>query len=81
MKKVLIGLISVYQAAISPMLGVSCRFEPTCSHYAQEAISTHGALRGVGLAARRLSKCRPGGGSGYDPIPEPRTRADASAPR
>lgn len=69
MKAVLLGLIRGYQAGISPMLGVACRYEPSCSHYASEAIQLHGAWRGTGLAARRLARCRPGGGSGYDPVP------------
>jgi putative membrane protein insertion efficiency factor len=62
-------LIGAYQAArigrVSP-----CRFTPTCSQYAKEAVTRHGALRGLGLAARRLGRCRPGGPSGYDPVPE-----------
>jgi hypothetical protein len=48
-----------------------CRFTPTCSHYAVDAFSRHGAWRGLGLTARRLGRCRPGGSSGYDPVPEP----------
>ncbi|HXS40508.1 MAG TPA: membrane protein insertion efficiency factor YidD [Stellaceae bacterium] len=63
------GLIGAYQLLLSPLLLPSCRFEPSCSHYAQEAIATHGVLRGLGLASRRLLRCHPWGGSGYDPVP------------
>jgi putative membrane protein insertion efficiency factor len=59
----------VYQRAISPTLPPMCRYEPTCSHYAREAIERHGALRGAWLAARRLARCRPLGGRGWDPVP------------
>jgi uncharacterized protein len=63
------GLIGAYQLLISPILPASCRFEPSCSHYAQEAIATHGVLRGLALALRRILRCHPWGGSGYDPVP------------
>ena len=63
------GLIGAYQLLISPLLLPSCRFEPSCSHYAQDAIAEHGALRGVILAVKRLLRCHPWGGSGYDPVP------------
>jgi uncharacterized protein len=63
------GLIGAYQLLISPLLLPSCRFEPSCSHYAQEAIAKHGALRGLALTLKRLSRCHPWGGSGYDPVP------------
>jgi putative membrane protein insertion efficiency factor len=63
-------LIGAYRRSISPSLGPACRFEPTCSHYAHEAIERHGAIRGVWLAARRLLRCRPLGGRGYDPVPD-----------
>ncbi len=66
---VLQGLIRAYQLLISPLLLPSCRFEPSCSHYAQEAIATHGAARGTLLALLRLLRCHPWGGSGYDPVP------------
>ena len=65
----LIGLVKVYRVAISPWLGPSCRFQPTCSAYAIEALETHGAWRGLLLTVRRLSRCHPWGGSGYDPVP------------
>ncbi len=64
-------LIRFYQYFVSPLLGPSCRFTPTCSQYAIEAIDGHGVLRGGWLAVRRLLRCHPWGGSGYDPVPEP----------
>lgn len=70
---VLIGAIGLYRLTVSPFLGPHCRFQPTCSAYALEAVKTHGAVRGAWLAARRLSRCHPipflGSGSGYDPVP------------
>lgn len=67
--KLLIALIRGYQLTLSPFLGGSCRFLPTCSAYAIEAIAAHGAWRGSTLALRRLSKCHPLGRSGFDPVP------------
>ena len=67
--KLLIGVIRVYQLTLSPFLGGSCRFLPTCSAYAMEAIATHGAWRGAGLALRRIGRCHPLGKSGFDPVP------------
>ena len=64
----LVGL-RVYQVAISPLLPPSCRFSPSCSHYAAEAVRRHGALRGSWLALRRLARCHPLGGCGFDPVP------------
>ena len=66
-----IGIVPVraYQWFISPMLPPSCRYEPTCSAYAIEAFQRHGLLRGSFLTARRLLRCHPWGGSGYDPVP------------
>jgi putative membrane protein insertion efficiency factor len=75
----LIGLIRVYQRVLSPALPVltlgrcACRFAPTCSHYAVEAIATHGAFRGAGLAFWRLARCTPLTAGGFDPVP-PRRR-------
>ena len=69
MKRVLLGLIAAYRLLLSPFLGPSCRFYPTCSAYAGEAIETHGALRGTWLAARRILKCHPWHPGGYDPVP------------
>jgi len=68
-----------YRYAISPLLPPMCRYEPTCSAYALEALEKHGALRGSWLALRRILRCHPvewlGGGSGYDPVPEGRGRS------
>lgn len=64
-----IGLIKLYQWIISPMLGPKCRFTPTCSHYAVEALKKHGALKGLWLTIKRISRCHPWGGQGYDPVP------------
>ncbi|MDD6123679.1 MAG: membrane protein insertion efficiency factor YidD [Bacteroidales bacterium] len=69
MKKLLILPIRFYQRYVSPMLPPACRFTPTCSQYAIEAIQKHGALKGLWLALRRLLRCHPWGGSGYDPVP------------
>ena len=63
------GLIWLYQKLISPLLGSNCRFEPSCSAYAEEALREHGAIRGSWLALRRIGRCQPWGGSGYDPVP------------
>lgn len=69
MTRVLLLLIRAYKRLISPLLPVACRFTPTCSEYAAEAIRRHGSVRGTGLAIRRLSRCRPFGGGGEDPVP------------
>jgi len=69
MRRLLIGLLRGYQYLISPLLGNHCRFYPTCSHYAIEAIETHGAVRGTGLALGRLLRCHPWHAGGYDPVP------------
>ncbi|SFF25265.1 hypothetical protein SAMN04488120_101187 [Fontimonas thermophila] len=65
----LVGLIRVYQVLISPLLGPRCRFYPSCSHYAVEAIRVHGALRGSALTMRRILRCHPLHPGGYDPVP------------
>jgi len=65
-----IVLIRFYQYVLSPWLGVNkCRFIPSCSHYSIEAIQKYGPVKGIYLGMKRLSKCRPGGGHGYDPVP------------
>lgn len=69
MGRLLIMLLRGYQYLISPMLGPHCRFHPTCSHYAVEAIQRHGVLYGSYLAARRLSRCHPWHPGGVDPVP------------
>lgn len=73
--------VRAYQLFVSPVLPPSCRFLPSCSEYAAEAIERHGAVRGVGLALRRLARCHPWGGSGYDPVPEPFARRRAHSGR
>ncbi len=60
----------LYRYAISPLIGANCRFRPTCSAYALRALEVHGPVRGLALTLRRLSRCHPWGGSGYDPVPE-----------
>jgi putative membrane protein insertion efficiency factor len=70
MQRLLIALIRFYQLTISPVLGNHCRFQPSCSHYAVEAIHSHGAARGGWMALRRLSKCHPFHPGGYDPVPD-----------
>ena len=65
-----VGLIRAYQRVLSPTLGRNCRFAPSCSTYAAEAITRHGAVRGTGLAMRRLARCQPLTEGGYDPVPE-----------
>jgi putative membrane protein insertion efficiency factor len=62
-------LIRLYQYVISPWIGPKCRYTPTCSHYAVEALKKHGPLKGFWLSLKRISRCHPWGGSGYDPVP------------
>ena len=69
MNKILIAFIKVYQYTLSPLLGPRCRYYPSCSNYAVEALREHGALRGLGLAAWRLLRCNPFSNGGYDPVP------------
>jgi putative membrane protein insertion efficiency factor len=75
----LIGLVRLYRVALSPWLGTNCRFQPTCSEYALEALRVHGAFKGAWLAARRIGRCHPWGGSGYDPVPGPPDEDDDTA--
>lgn len=65
----MILLIRVYQWVISPIIGPKCRYQPTCSHYAVEALKKHGPFKGFWLALRRIASCHPWGGSGWDPVP------------
>lgn len=69
MKRLLVGLIAAYRYLLSPWWGSQCRFEPTCSHYAEEAIERHGALQGTWMAMRRVSRCHPWRHGGFDPVP------------
>jgi uncharacterized protein len=69
--------IRAYRLVGSPWLGRHCRFQPTCSEYALEALERHGAARGLWLTLRRLARCRPGGGAGYDPVPDARESGPA----
>jgi putative membrane protein insertion efficiency factor len=71
--RVLIGAVRLYQLTISSWTPSSCRFTPSCSAYAIEAIERHGSLRGAWLAARRIGRCHPWGGFGYDPVPASRS--------
>ncbi|MBS1645200.1 MAG: membrane protein insertion efficiency factor YidD [Bacteroidetes bacterium] len=65
----ILALIRLYQWLLSPLLGASCRYTPTCSAYAAEAIKKYGAWKGGWMAIKRIASCRPGGGHGYDPVP------------
>lgn len=69
MKFLLISLVKVYQAILSPYLPNSCRYTPTCSQYMIEAVNKYGPFRGGWMGLKRLSRCHPWGGSGYDPVP------------
>ena len=67
-QRLLLGVLSFYRACISPWIGPACRFEPSCSRYAAEAVARYGVLRGAWLAVRRLVRCAPWGGHGFDPV-------------
>lgn len=69
MKFLLISLVKVYQAVLSPYLPNACRYTPTCSQYMIEAVNRHGFLKGGRMGLKRLGRCHPWGGSGYDPVP------------
>ena len=69
--RVLMLLVSVYRRVLSPLLGPTCRFEPSCSVYSLEALRVHGALRGTWLTVRRIGRCHPFNPGGYDPVPPP----------
>lgn len=69
MKTALVALIRIYQYLLRPMLGANCRFAPSCSDYAREAIQRHGVLKGTTLATRRVLRCHPYHSGGYDPVP------------
>lgn len=74
-RMVLIGLIHVYRVALSGSLGGQCRFSPTCSHFAEDAVREHGAIKGSAMAAWRIARCGPFTGGGFDPVPPGRARS------
>ena len=74
------GLVRAYQLTLSPLLGRQCRFLPTCSHYAMEALEQHGGLKGGWLALRRFLRCHPFAAAGYDPVPPPTGPVPPAAP-
>ena len=71
-----VAAIRAYQAVLSPLMGGHCRFVPTCSEYALEAYRVHGPLRGTWLTLRRLGRCQPFGGAGFDPVPLARSKRE-----
>lgn len=79
MKLLLLVLVRLYRRLISPLLGKNCRFHPTCSAYAEQALLTHGAVRGSWLAVRRVGRCHPFNPGGYDPVPGTPTLSPAAA--
>lgn len=70
MKYLLIGLLKAYRFAISPLYGQVCRYHPSCSAYALEAVTVHGSIKGSWLAVRRIARCNPWARGGYDPVPQ-----------
>ncbi|MBI5718290.1 MAG: membrane protein insertion efficiency factor YidD [Burkholderiales bacterium] len=79
-RRILIGLVQAYRFLLKPWLGSACRFEPTCSAYAMDALRRHGAVRGLALSGWRLARCHPWCDGGLDPVPEyPRRTGDARA--
>ena len=76
MKRIALAAIRFYQRQISPGIAPACRFQPTCSHYAYDAVDSNGALRGVVMAICRILRCNPLNDGGYDPVPERRQRSE-----
>lgn len=74
MKYLLIGLVTLYQKGISPWLPAACRYTPSCSQYAIEALRLHGAIKGTWLTIKRIGGCNPWGGCGHDPVPPKKTK-------
>jgi len=79
-KYVLIALLKAYRFAISPLYGQVCRYHPSCSAYALEAVTVHGSIKGSWMAVRRVARCNPWSRGGYDPVPPKRTRNKTSRP-
>lgn len=80
-RAVLMALVRFYRSAISPWTPAACRYDPTCSAYTLEALERHGALRGSWMGLKRIMRCHPWGGSGYDPVPDhPRRRIAEDRP-
>ena len=80
MRRLLIGIVRAYRLLLSPWLGNACRFEPTCSAYALEALEVHGAARGSALTLRRLARCQPWCQGGHDPVPPRACGAGGESP-
>ena len=76
MRKIISGIIGIYRYVLSPILGPSCRFTPTCSEYAQTAVMRFGVFKGGWIAIKRIVSCHPWGKSGYDPVPEKKADLD-----
>ena len=74
MSMVLVALVRLYRRFLSPLLPPTCRYLPSCSAYAEEALTVHGSVRGLALVVRRLARCHPWGGEGFDPVPGPHAR-------
>jgi hypothetical protein len=72
MQKLMLALLRAYRYLVSPLLGNHCRFHPSCSEYAQDAVREHGAGRGAWLALRRVARCHPFNAGGFDPVPTPK---------
>ncbi len=79
MARLLVGFIRLYQRFISPLLGQNCRFYPSCSQYAIDALRTHGVIRGSAYAVWRIMRCSPLSPGGFDPVPEKRTDRHGSS--
>lgn len=73
-RRTVIGALRLYKVTISPLLPPACRFQPTCSEYAAEAVEVHGVARGVWLAVKRLARCHPFCRGGFDPVPAPQSK-------
>jgi putative membrane protein insertion efficiency factor len=80
LKPLLVGLLKAYRLVISPLYGQVCRYHPTCSAYALEAVQVHGSVRGSLLAVRRVGRCHPWASGGYDPVPAPRSSRVRTGP-